>query len=35
MKTIAEVTGLTISELEGFFNEQLQQLQLNNINDRS
>lgn len=27
LETIAEVTGLTISELEGFANEQLQQLQ--------
>jgi predicted transposase YdaD len=35
LETIAEATGLTISELEGFANEQLQQLQLNNTNDRS
>ncbi len=27
LATISEVTGLTISELEGFANEQLQQLQ--------
>jgi hypothetical protein len=27
LETIAEVTGLTISQLEGFANEQLQQLQ--------
>jgi hypothetical protein len=33
LETIAEATGLTISELEGFANDQLQQLQSSQNNN--
>ena len=35
LETIARITGLTISELEGFANERLQQIQSSTENDPS